>query len=399
MRLLYLTAEQWPTFRADLSVLFGKYLPTHGIHTDLLTEQALANHAHTPWPAGKALLCSVPKPRALQYIVKFLHQCYGLLTADYQSYDAVQVRDMTLIALPALLMCKLKRKPFYYWLSYPQSEGQIARAKARAWRAGMRYWFPLLQGTVGQWLLYQLILPKADHIFVQSANMLQALADKGIARHKMTPVPMGVDVAALTPAPQPSDDARLIGKRVLIYLGTLDRTRQIELLFAMLAQVQAQMPNALLVLAGDTEDAAHKVWLQAQAQAIGVAEHIVWTHWLPMAEAWRYVAAAEVGLSPFPRDALLDMASPTKAVEYMALGLPVVVNDNPDQQQVILASGAGVCVALTATAFAEAAISLLQQPALRVQMGQRGKAYIAQERSYQQIAQQLAHKYQQLLKR
>ncbi|HEY0563558.1 MAG TPA: glycosyltransferase [Methylophilus sp.] len=397
MRLLYLTAEQWPTFRADLTVLFGKYLPRHGISSDLLTEHALDKTEHSPWPAGNAQLCQVPKQRALQYFVKFLHQCRGLLTANYPYYDAIQVRDMTLIALVALVLCKLKRKPFFYWLSYPQSEGQIARAKARGWRAGVRYWFPLLQGKVGQLLLYRFILPSADHVFVQSNNMLDALANKGVQLNKMTAVPMGVDMEAITIAPLPTDDVRLIGKRVMIYLGTLDRTRHIELLFSMLAQVQVQIPNALLILAGDTEDAAHKAWLQDQAQALGVAEHIVWTHWLPMHEAWRYVVAAEVGLSPFPRDTLLDMASPTKAVEYMALGLPVVVNDNPDQQQVIQASGAGVCVALTAPAFAETVISLLNHPQQRVQMGQLGKAYIAQQRSYQQIAQQLADKYQQLL--
>ena len=40
MRLLYLTAEQWPTFRPDVLALFGSYLPRHGIHSDLATERA-----------------------------------------------------------------------------------------------------------------------------------------------------------------------------------------------------------------------------------------------------------------------------------------------------------------------------------------------------------------------
>ena len=394
MRLLYLTAEEWPTFRADITVLFGKYLPRFGIYSDLLTEASLTQTTST-WPAGNAITCHVPSNRASQYIYKFVHQCKVLLTTNYDEYAAVQVRDMTIIALVALLMCAIKKKPFFYWLSYPQSEGQIQRAKARGMRAGMKYWFPLFQGMVGKWLLYSVILPKANHVFVQSNNMREMLVKQGVSIHKMTPVPMGVDVEATQQALLPSQDIALNNKRVVVYLGTLDRVRQIEILFGMLAIMREQIPNVLLVLAGDTEDAEHRAWLKKEAKHLGVAESILWTSWLPMQEAWQYVTSAEVGLSPFPRGYLLDMASPTKAVEYMALGLPVVANDNPDQQQVISDSGAGLCVPMTPEAFADATITLLNDTNMRTTMSALGKQYIAQHRSYDQLAESLAREYQQ----
>lgn len=401
MRLLYLTAEEWPTFRADITVLFGKYLPTFGIYSDLVTEASRAQPiaaTSTEWPAGQAIVCEVPEQRAMQYILKFLHQCKILITSDYSKYDAVQVRDMTVIALVALIMCKLKKRPFFYWLSYPQSEGQIQRAKARGMQAGMKYWFPLIQGTLGKWLLYRWILPKADHIFVQSDNMRSALAKYHIPLDKMTPVPMGVDMASASESPQPHHHPALTNKRVIVYLGTLDKTRQIELLFAMLALIQLEIPNVMLVLAGDTEDAAHLAWLKQQAVSAKVADAVLWTGWLAMDEAWRYVVTAEVGLSPFPRGLLLDMASPTKAVEYMALGIPVVANDNPDQAQVIAESGAGVCVPLTAEAFAQATISLMKDSASRARMSILGKRYIALHRNYYKISQSVASYYQANLK-
>lgn len=392
MRLLYLTAEEWPTFRADINVLFGKYLPQYGVYSDLVTEASLSQAAYS-WPAGKVITCRVPSNRAAHYIVKFLHQCKVLLTTHYDDYAAVQVRDMTIIALVALVMSTIKSKPFFYWLSYPQSEGQIQRAKARGMRAGMKYWFPLLQGAVGKWLLYRVILPKSDHIFVQSTNMLEMLAEQGVAVSKMTPVPMGVDVEATQEMLIPSQNDALKDKRVIIYLGTLDRVRQIEILFEMLVIVKKQISNVLLVLAGDTEDSDHREWLKQEAQRLGVTESILWTGWQPMQEAWRYVIAAEVGLSPFPRGYLLDMASPTKAVEYMALGLPVVANDNPDQQQVIVESRAGLCVAMSAQDFANATLTLLNDSKLRANMSVLGKAYVAQKRSYQHLAEALAAEY------
>jgi len=400
LRLLYLTAEEWPTFRADVITLFGKYLPKFGIYSDLVTEASRIQPrpaTYTVWPAGQAIVCEVPAQRAMQYIVKFLHQCKVLITSDYSKYDAIQVRDMTVIAMVALIMCKLKKRPFLYWLSYPQSEGQIQRAKARGMRAGMKYWFPLIQGTVGKWLLYQWILPKADHIVVQSDNMRQALAKYHIPLDKMTPVPMGVDMASVTTLPVPHNNSVLTNKRVVVYLGTLDKTRQIELLFNMLARIQLEIPNVILVLAGDTEDVAHRAWLKQQAEIAKVADAVLWTGWLAMDEAWRYVVNAEVGLSPFPRGLLLDMASPTKAVEYMALGVPVVANDNPDQAQVIAESGAGLCVPMTAEAFAQATLSLLNDAASRARMSALGKTYIAEHRNYQHISGMLAERYHTLI--
>ncbi len=41
---------------------------------------------------------------------------------------------------------------------------------------------------------------------------------------------------------------------------------------------------------------------------------------------------------------ILRAASPTKLVEYMAMGKAVVANDHPEQKRVIEESGAGYCV-------------------------------------------------------
>lgn len=399
MHILFLTAEQWPTFRADLVVLFGKYLPRFGITCDLVTEQDAAKNSNqsTPWSAGKAILCKVPANRAGQYIVKFVHQCSVLITSDYKQYQAVQVRDMAMVALVAIIMCKIKHKPFLYWLSYPQSEGQIQRAKARGVKTGIRYLFPLIQGHIGQWLLYKVILVQADHVFVQTQTMLEMVAKHGIDANKMTPVPMGVDLEALQPPPLASENPILDDRRVLVYLGTLDRVRQIEILFEMLTIIRKKVPAILLVLAGDTEDAKHREWLKEEAARLDVMQNLLWTGWLPMPQAWRYVVAAEIGLSPVPRGYLLDMGSPTKAIEYMALGLPVVMNDNPDQALVAQESGAAKCVPLTSKDFALAVIELLDKSNETDKMQLKGLQYVSKSRAYRQISADLSVIYFRLI--
>lgn len=149
------------------------------------------------------------------------------------------------------------------------------------------------------------------------------------------------------------------------------------------------------VLAWDTHDDKHRTWLQEQARRDGVAEHVLWTGWLPMREGWRYVKSAAVALSPIPRGPLLDVSSPTKVPEYLALGVPVVCNDNPDQQAVIKSTGCGVCVPYTAEDFALAVCNVLASPALYQPLRMNsGINYVRLHRSYQIIASNVAKAYE-----
>ncbi len=107
---------------------------------------------------------------------------------------------------------------------------------------------------------------------------------------------------------------------------------------------------------------------------------------MPREEAFAYVRAADVCLSPIFPSPILDVASPTKLVEYMALAKPVIANDHPEQTQVIDASGGGLHVPWDETQFAEAIITLLTNPALAAEMGRKGRAYVAQHRCYSVIA-------------
>jgi glycosyltransferase involved in cell wall biosynthesis len=399
LRLLMLTAEPFPTFRADVAALFGRWLPRSGVSSDLVTVRDGQHRGAVEWGGGRALLCDAPPGRVVKHFWIFLHSVRQLFGASRDRYDAIQVRDMPLLAAVALLASRLRGLPMYYWMSYPMPEGHLVRARqARMTRGIGGFLRPWLRGQIGQFLLYRIVLPRADHVFVTSDRMKLDVVDRGIRPDKVTPLPMGVDLEALEAEHlEPKRDPRLAGRRVLVYLGTLDPVRSIEVLFDMLALVRRRVPEALLLLVGDTRDPAHRDWLHARAEDAGVADHVVWTGWLQMGEAWRYVRSAEVGVSPFPRGVLLDSASPTKVAEYLAVGLPVVCNDNPDQAQLIGRSGAGLCVSYDAQSFAAAVLSLLDEPAdRRAERIASGMRMVKAARSYEVLSRQLADVYRNL---
>ena len=396
-RILYLIAESWPTHRVDVTTLFGKELPKLGVRSDLVT--TTSEDVPPPWGGGSVDLAVIKGGMARQYLGAFWHALTALLRTDWNAYDAIQVRDLPLPAALALTFCRWRRKRFVYWMSYPMSEGQIQLAAERGMDAGfVRFIFPWVRGRVGRFLLYRYVLPRADHIFVQSEFMKQDLVAKNIPPVKMTPVPMGVDTQRIAagPVPEPRSE-QFQGRRVLLYLGILDRSRRIEVLFEALALVREQHPNAVLLVVGATDDTSQQERLARRAKQAGMEDHIIWTGWVPIEEAWGYVALSEVGFSPFPRSALLDSSSPTKIVEYLALGLLTVCNDNPDQAAIMQATGAGRCVPYQANTFAQAVIELLEAPEQeKARLVDAGRAWVRANRDYRSIARTVAAAYAEI---
>lgn len=392
MRLLFITRETHPSHRADIAVLFGKYLPRLGVTSDLVAQRA--GEAGVPWGGGQALIGRRSRVRALNVVLAFLH-VLRVLAWGRGNYDAIQVRDNPLAALVALAVARRWDVPLFYWMSFPIVEGSLELAKSGPRKLGwLRYLFVLLKGHVGHWIYYRLVAPRADHIFVQSEQMKRDMVAKGIAPEKLTPVPMGVDTEAADPSRiAPSDDPRLVGRRVVVHLGSLDRTRRIDLMIEMLAHAVREQPDLVLVLVGEAPEAAEGERLRRLAAELGVGEHIVWTGWLPVQEAWRYVCAAEVGLSPIPRGPLYDCASPTKAAEYLALGVPVLANDLPDQAWLLEQSGGGVSVPFEPQALAAALVSMLVDQEKLRSMGAKGQMFVMKNRSYAYLAASLAGQY------
>jgi glycosyltransferase involved in cell wall biosynthesis len=315
-----------------------------------------------------------------------------------EAIDAVQVRDLPLTAAALWIAARMRGLPFFFWMSYPVAEGDIDLARARGWRSGLKAWVPWLRGHAGCLVLYRWLLPHCDHVFVQSEQMRRDMVERGVSNERMTPVPMGIDPEQLSGLPAGgADDSRLNGRRVIVYLGTLDRPRRIGMLFEMMCRVRERRPDALLVLAGDTADKAHLRDLQRQVAALGLSSHVLFTGWLPTDQAWRYVKSAEVGLSPFPRSFLLDSCSPTKVVEYLAMCVPVVANPQPDQRALLEASGGGLCVPWSPDDFAQAVLELLDDPEAAKAMAARGRDHVLRERGYPLIADRLAAVYRRLL--
>jgi glycosyltransferase involved in cell wall biosynthesis len=397
--ILYVMRDPLPPTRPDVQALFGTYLLRQGVRTDLVGPTSARNDAaNTGWPAG-AMVTTGRAGGLFATAVMGLRDLIAIWKLPGH-HDIVQVRDRTFSALAAWLVAKLRRKPFVFWMSFPIVEGYELRAEQVGRKHGLVVWFANhLRARLSRIAYYGFIVRQADHLFVQSDAMLEWMHAQSIPCERMTAVPMGVDTEVFLQHPiEPADDPRLAGRRVVIYLGTLARSREPGFMLDVVAEVRRRYPEVLLVLAGDGVAPDEQAWIRQRIAELDLQEHVWLTGWLPQAPALRLVKRAEIGLSPIPRGTLFDVSSPTKALEYLALGVPCVGNDIPDQKYVLERSGAGLCVPMTVLAFSEAVAELLADPDRARNLGSRGPGFIAAERSYSAIAATVADVYRHLIK-
>jgi glycosyltransferase involved in cell wall biosynthesis len=107
---------------------------------------------------------------------------------------------------------------------------------------------------------------------------------------------------------------------------------------------------------------------------------------VPVREMTAYLQCADVVIAPYPPMLEHKIASPTKSVEGLLAGRPVVGSAEVDEHAVILQeSGGGVCVTWDKQQFAAAVVSLLEQPERRRRMGEQGRHWALTNRTYSHL--------------
>jgi glycosyltransferase involved in cell wall biosynthesis len=398
MKILISAADDSPPRRADVVELFFVELAKRGIECTWHLRNGLRGEPDSDTFLGQRIVVAPAVAgggvaRKLLNKVLYWFTDFPFFFLQAHKFDALQVRDKYLAAGIALLTARLTGKKAIYWCSYPFPENTLERAEldTKPWRARMRRMY----ARWGTWWLYRFLMPRMDHVFVQTDQMRTSLAAQGVPRDKMTPVPMGVTRALLRANDGRGDTPTTPGK--VVYLGTLARTRRLELLIHAFSRVAERCSEATFWMVGDGDKPYERGSLEDLANKLGLSDRVVFTGHLPSDLALGHVRDAEVCVSPIYPSATLLQGSPTKLFEYMALAKPTVANHHPEQTLALAESGAGICVPWSEQAFADAIVELLSDRDRARAMGALGPAWIEANRTYDRLADVVFSKYKEIL--
>jgi len=392
-KLLFLSRDRFPPSRVDVTVTFGDKLPQKGFEIDWILTPIDENvrpylsvwRGHNVY-IGRCLKKSVFFSTVLNRAFDLINDLGVFKRLKSKKYDVVQVKDKFLSAVFCLLACKLYRVKFVYWLSYPYHEEAKELLKSKNIAKKIFYF---LKWKYIDFILFKILAPNADHVFVQSDQMLMDFSEKNVCKNKLTSVPMGVSVELL---PEIKTYNNKHGYEIL-YLGTLSRVRKLDFMIRVLMLVHEKFPSAKLVFLGAGEVSSDEEFLLRYAAKNNVENSVLITGKMPQKEAWKRVQETSVCVSPFFPNPVLACSSPTKLVEYMALGKAAVANNILDQSNLINESGGGICVEFDEEAFANAICSLLSDTDKANEMGKKGREYVLRKRNYDVLSDVVINAY------
>jgi glycosyltransferase involved in cell wall biosynthesis len=135
--------------------------------------------------------------------------------------------------------------------------------------------------------------------------------------------------------------------------------------------------------------------LRTLARTLRLDDYVHFTGWLPTEDIVRYLSAADIGLSPDPRNGLNEWSTMIKTMEYMAMGKPAVAFDLTETRY----SAADAALYATPNDVGEYArliATLLDDPELRLQLGAAGRSRVEEALSWEYARDQLLNAYDYL---
>lgn len=192
------------------------------------------------------------------------------------------------------------------------------------------------------------------------------LAEEAYADRFRRPHPVVPNLSPVPEHPQPPDQPRAV------YVGRLTRARG---LVELLEVARLLRPDGIRVeLVGHTDAESSALLDRAVAD-----DTVTWPGFLPLAQATARIAGSFAGLSLLHDLPNYRHSRPSKVIDYLAHGVPVVTTPLPLARDLVERSGGGLVVPHTdAPTAADAVRRLAADPALRRRLGAAGHSYARQ---------------------
>jgi glycosyltransferase involved in cell wall biosynthesis len=308
---------------------------------------------------------------------------YAMKVVKNKNIEFIVIRNAIDLAFIAYIVGKIMNKKMVYLKMFPRIEFMISQNNNK-----LSMKILLLRLLI---LVDRILINRSNYILSQSVQYSTYLRDKhGISNRAILSVPMGIDAEGIRP--YPLEDKIITRKKyditdqlTAIYFGTLDKERKIDFIINVIENVVRKSTSIKCIVVGGNHKALEN--LRKIITERGLTQYFILIDTLPTVELFDVIRAADFSLSPIPPVEEFIISSPTKVVESLALGIPVIANEEiVDQNDVISRSGGGIVLPYDEQKYSDTILNIINQPSLLERMGEQGAHWVIRERSYSRLA-------------
>lgn len=211
----------------------------------------------------------------------------------------------------------------------------------------------------------------ADYVIMANHLWLEKYVARTGAAGKCSVFINNVDTDIFRPRPRVRNDDKVI----MLFPGGLQRHQGLDIAIGAFCKILTEMPNAEFHIYGDGN--MKEAWVEL-CQKLGLSEKIRFFKPLPVRQIADVMANADIGVVPKRADSFGNEAYSTKIMEFMSLGIPVVVSRTKIDQYYFNDSMVAFFDSGDREGLAEAALRVLRNGELRRAMVARSSEYAAQ---------------------
>lgn len=259
----------------------------------------------------------------------------------------------SLMAAVAYKLLHNPRTRIIYDVRSPWIEMMLARKHITGWHTG------LLKRIA--FALERFLCVHVDHFVFVSIGLSQYYVQHfGVDLKHADVIPSAVSLELFTTDGENQRDKLLLTNDDILlgYVGTIDDSRELNVMLAYFIEAFADQPQIRLIMIGDG-NARHS--LESQAAQAGFHNRIIFKGTVPHSEVPSYIRAFDYGMVHTPNNSVYAHGSPLKSLEYLACGVRVLAFDQPSHQELARAFQ-GVAIYRDAKTLAEAVRQQIPAP-------------------------------------
>jgi PEP-CTERM/exosortase A-associated glycosyltransferase len=325
----------------------------------------------------------MPFVREIKFMARMARRVEAV--AKKEHVDLIHSHSPLLNGLPALWIARRLKIPLVYearafWEDAAVDHGSFAEGSFR-YRVSRS--------------LETFLFNHSDRSITICEAMRRDLGERGVLLDRVSVMPNGVNVEELKPLPKAAalaDRLGLNGGPVFGFIGSFYRYEGLRFLVEAFPQILARIPDARLLLVGGGEE-EHLLKEMALGQ-----DNIHFTGRVPHGEIDDYYSLVDVFVCPRLRMRLTELVTPLKPLESMAMAKAVLASDVGGHKELIEDGKTGLLFAAenVSNLVAQSA-RLAYDPALRSKLGEAGRRFVVQERSWQKLVSRYIDLYEEVL--
>jgi glycosyltransferase involved in cell wall biosynthesis len=212
----------------------------------------------------------------------------------------------------------------------------------------------------------------ADHIIIANHLWFERYVSRSAYEEKCSVLINYVDNSVFQPKPRMRNDRPLI-----IFPGGLQWHQGLDIGIRALAKLRARIPDAEFHIYGD---GPMKESLIALTGELGLRDNVRFFDPLPLDAIAGVMAHADLGIVPKRADSFGNEAYSTKIMEFMSVGVPVIVSETAIDRHYFDDSAVRFFPSGDSDALADAMYDVLSNEQLQSEMVLRGFEYAARNR-------------------